>query len=173
MARSRRAKGRRARSPVARNEIPRPIESQLARERALDALNRMRRAGRSLSQAAREAQTTPRTVRKYVGRTLSKQRGHFVAQPSDHLVRRMRFLTARGIAEVTVRNFRTASRIADHWAAVDHYLKTGDASCLRPFRGKSVRAEKIGYPFVTDPKALSRLAAAGEVTFEDLYALVA
>ena len=171
MARSHRATRQRART--APNEIPALVESQLARERALDVLSRMRREGRSLTRAAREAETTPRTVRKYVGRALTERRGHPVAKPFDRLLRRMRFLTPRGITELTTRNSRTASRIADHWAAVDHYLKTGDASWLRPFRGKAVRAEKVGRPFITDPRTLSRLAAAGEVAFEDLYALVA
>lgn len=170
--RSRHTKRQRARPRTAPNEIPALVESQLARERALDALSRMRREGRSLTRAAREAETTPRTVRKYVGRALTERRGHPVAKPFDRLVRRMRFLTPRGNIDLTVRNSRTASRIAEHRAAVNHYLTTGDASWLRPFRGKSVRAEKVGRPFLTDPKTLSRLADAGEVAFEDLYALV-
>ena len=171
MARSRKTK--RARPRPAPNEIPALVESQLARERALDALNRMRREGRSITRAAREAGTTARTVRKYVGRALTERGGRLVAKPSDGLVRRMRFLSARGRTDLTVRSSRTASRIADYWAAVDHYLKTGDPRWLRPFRGKSIRAEKLGHPFITDPKTLSRLATAGEVAFEDLYALVA
>lgn len=171
MARNRRPK-RRARARTARSEIPARPESQLARERALEALSWMRSHGLSLAHAAREAHTTPRTVRKYAGHVLLTQHRRFAARPFDRLARRLRFLTPRGITEVTVRNSRTASRIAAYWSAVDHYLKTGDASRLRPFRGKSVRFEKLGHPFVTDPRTLSRLANAGETAFEDLYALV-
>jgi hypothetical protein len=125
----------------------------------------------SLTRAARQAETTTRTVRKYVSRALTHRAGHFHAKPSDGLERRLRFLTVRGIIELTVRSSRTATRIAVYSNAVDHYLRTGDTSLLRPFRGKTVRAGKVGYPFLTDPRTLNRLAHAGEVSFEDLYAL--
>jgi hypothetical protein len=56
-------------------------------------------------------------------------------------------------------------------AAVDHYLKTGDTDGLSKFRGRTVRAENHTFAFVTDPRILDRLANAGEVAFEDLYAI--
>ncbi len=169
MARSPRTRKRSRRAP---SRIPSRPESQLARERALDGLSRMRTQGRSLAQAARDAQTTPRTMRKYLGDVLVQQGARYHAQPFDRLPRRLHFLTARGIIELSVRNSKTASRIAQYWAAVDQFGKTGDTAQLRPFRGKSVRAEKLAHPFITDPKTLSRLIHAGETAFEDLYALV-
>jgi len=174
------ARTRRGRKPRVkpRTQQAKPLsalspESQLARERALEALSLMRAQGFSLTRAAQQAQTTTRTVRKYVSRALVKEKGHLRAKPSDGLERRLRFLTVRGIIELRVRSSRTATRIAQYWNAVDHYLKTGNTSLLRPFRGKTVRAGKVGYPFLTDPRTLNRLALAGEVTFEDLYALAA
>ena len=56
-------------------------------------------------------------------------------------------------------------------AAVHTYLTTGDRRALRQFRGKHIRTGKVAYPFITDGKTLERLAFAGEVSFEDLYAL--
>jgi hypothetical protein len=86
----------------------------------------------------------------------------------------MKFLDERGLVAVEVANSREATKLAEYWGAVDHYLRTGDARSLRRFdrmrlrlRDKSVRR------FVTDPKMLDRLARAGEVSFEDLYELAA
>jgi hypothetical protein len=97
--------------------------------------------------------------------------GRYQALPSDRLPRFLRFLTAEGQINITVRSSRTATRISEYMAAVDHYLKTGDTAQLAQFRGRSVKAGKLTLPFVTDPRVLDRLAHAGEVAFEDLYAI--
>jgi hypothetical protein len=83
--------------------------------------------------------------------------------------RPIRFLTDQGIVVVDLHNSRTASRVAQYWGAVDHYLRTGDRTRLRPFEGKRIRASGSLFPFVTDPELLIRLGEAGEVRFEDLY----
>ena len=144
-----------------------------ARRRALDALARMRRDRVSLSRAAQLAETTPNAVLRYARRALRKVHGHYAPTASDRLYRPMRFLTPRGQITLEVTNSHTASRIARYFEAVDHYLKTGDTKALRPFRRKHIRVGKVAYPFLTDPHVLDRLARAGEVTFEDLYAQVA
>lgn len=143
----------------------------LARERALDALSRMRQ-GRSLRAAAKEAHTTPETIRRYVPNALRRERsGLYLARATDGYERTLHMLTSQGKIAVTVRGSRTASRIAEYWVAVDHFLKTGKTELLRPFRGQSIRASKVAYPFITNPNTLRRLGYAGEVAFEDLYAL--
>jgi len=132
----------------------------------------MRARGLSLARAAREAGTTPRTMRRHLGRALTHDaRGRIIATKYDRLPRTLRFVTATGLTELTVRDSRTASHIARYMAAVNQYLTTGDRQALRHFRGKSIRTGKVGYPFITDSKTLERLAFAGEVSFEDLYAL--
>jgi hypothetical protein len=147
--------------------------AQEAYARAVDALALMRREGMSLAQAATRAGTTPNTVRRYAGTAIRKDsRGRYVAKPSDRLFRRMRFLTPRGRITLDVTNSRTASRIARYFAAVDRYLKTGKTDALREFRGKAIRVGKVGYPFLTSPRTLDRLASAGEIAFEELYDLV-
>lgn len=143
----------------------------LARERALNALTFMRR-GMSLRNAAREAHTTPATIQRYVPRAVVRtSAGRYTATKSDQYTRTLRMLTAQGQKAITVRGSRGAGRVAEYWAAVDHFLKTGSVARLRKFRGQSIRAEKVTYPFLTNPELLKRLAAAGEVQFEDLYAL--
>jgi len=144
----------------------------LARERALEVLQRMRTDGLSLTRAAREVHTTPETVHRYVGSTLFRtRRGTWAATPSDRLTRRVWFLTPQGKVEVAVRSSRTASRIARYMAAVDQYLRGDGTDALQEFVGKSIRSRGASIVFLTDPRTLDHLAHADEVSFERLYVL--
>jgi hypothetical protein len=122
-----------------------------------------------LTAAAQRARTTLRTIQKYAGEALKQLEGRYVADPTDRLRRVMRVLTPRGLEAVPIHRSGTASRLAQYWSAVDRYLKTGEDTRLLRFRGRSFRAQKHTYPFLTDLPLLERLAAAGEVRFEDLY----
>jgi hypothetical protein len=116
---------------------------QLARSRALEALSRMRRWRVSLAQAARESQTSPRTITKYVKNALRKtNNGQYRAKPSDRLLRSLRFLRPDGLVTLDVRGSRLASTLADYWNAVEHYLKTGKTDALDRYSGKSIRVGK-------------------------------
>lgn len=142
--------------------------------KALRVLVRMRH-GESLSTSTRAEHTTPDAVRRYVGAALSRdQRGRFRAAPTDRFVRRMKFVDARGIHVVEPANSREATKLAAYWAALDHYLRTGDDRQLRRFRRMLLRTRnKLKLPFVTDLDTLDHLARAGELSFEDLYELAA
>jgi len=132
----------------------------------------MRADGKSFTAAIKEAKTTRTTALRYVSSALLKERsGRYRAKPSDRFARELNFLTPGGQMAITVRSSLSASKIAGYMAAVDRYLKTGDTSGLDQFRGKSVRAGKLKLPFLTDPKILDRLENAGQVAFEDLYAI--
>jgi hypothetical protein len=132
----------------------------------------MRSDGLSLTRAAKQVHTTPETVRKYVGQALVQTAGgRYAATPSDRLTRRVWFFTGSGKVEVTVRGSKPASRVARYMAAVDQYLRTGDTDVLDEFRGQTIRARNVTYPFLTDLAVLDRLAHAGEVSFERLYVL--
>lgn len=149
-----------------------PEASWDARRRALHVLSLMRREGHSLKGAAREARTTAKTVLKYAGTAVSRQRnGHYKAKPYDRLVRPMKFLTRDGKVTLDVKDSRSASRIGQYMAAVHEYLKTGNEQVLRRYLGKSVTVDRVAHPFVTDAAALERLEAAGEVSFEDMYTI--
>jgi hypothetical protein len=154
---------------VANNLSP---KSELARNRALRVVSLMRTEGKPLAVAMREAETTKRTVDRYVASALIKEpSGLYRAKAFDRLARHLNFLTPDGPIALSIRGSRTASKVAEYSAAVDHYLKTGDSIRLDEFRGKSVRAGKQVFPFITDPRVLARLANAGQVAFEDLYAI--
>jgi hypothetical protein len=85
----------------------------------------------------------------------------------------MRFLTDEGLVALPIRSSASASRIGEYWNAVDRYLRTGQTEDLEPFAKKLVRVRGVPHKFVTDPMLLDRLANAGEVRFDDLYALTA
>jgi hypothetical protein len=108
-------------------------------------------------------------VLKYAGGALKKTDRVYVAQRFDHAPRRMKLMTPSGLTVETIAGSRSASRIATYMSAVDHYLRTGDASRLRPFIGSAIRASGKRFPFVTDLRTLRRLAYVNEVSFEDLY----
>jgi hypothetical protein len=131
----------------------------------------MRARGYTLAKAAREAGVAASTVLRRVGAALTVRHGRYVATESDRLVRTMRFLTVKGVTELKIGDSRLASLIARYMSAVNAYLNTGDRRALMAFRGKSLKGPNLKLPFITDPKTLERLAYAGEVSFEDLYAL--
>lgn len=159
-------------SPAAIRHL-RPAERQ-ARDRALEVVQLMRREGLSLSHAAKQAGTTPNAVRRHAGRALERTgSGGYRAKPYDRMVREMRFLTGEGLMVLPVRDSRSATKLARYMAAVDHYLRTGDDARLRRFRGKGIWVDKRFHPFITDLDLLDRLANAGEVSFEELYARAA
>jgi hypothetical protein len=139
---------------------------------SLEVLRQMRH-GKSLYQASREAHMAPDTVRRYIGSALVREPdGRYRAKPSDRLYRRMRFLDERGRVDVEVASAREASKLAQYWAAVDHYARTGDTRPLRRFERLRLRLrDKSVRRFVTNPDVLDRLALAGELSFEDLYDL--
>jgi hypothetical protein len=137
-------------------------------QRTLDALSGMRR-GQSLDLAAREAGTTPRTVRRYVGAAVKRQGSRYVLG-RDRLVRPAMRVLSSGCVERVDGLGRRDSRIAGrHANALKRYLDTGDASELQRLRGASVG----GYELETDLDVIDELAARGELEFEDIYELTA
>ena len=159
-----------ARRRRTRNSGRRPRRDPFARERALEALQRMRSDGLSLTAGTRAAGTTIETARKYVGSALRKTKsGRWVPTRSDRLTRHIRFLTRDGIAKIRVRSSNATSRVARCMAAVNQYLLTGETEALAEFRGQSIRAGGVTYRFITAPAMIERLHAAGEVSFERLY----
>jgi hypothetical protein len=146
-------------------------QSIQARDNALRALSLMRTKHLSLAAAAREADTTPRTVVRHIGKAITKsETGRYKASPSDRLARSLNFITADGPIAVTVRGSRLATKIAKYSNAIQRYLETGQTDALQEFADKSIKVGKVTYRFVTDTRLLNRLGRAGEVSFEDLYA---
>jgi hypothetical protein len=142
-----------------------------AHRRALDAISIKRRnPALSMTKAAKLTGTTLKTVKRYAEGALEVRSGRIDVKRTDHLVRRLRMLTAKGEATVVTRSSRTASRVSDFNNAVGEYYRSGDTSALERFQGKSLRSKGEVFEFVTDPKVLDRLGRAGAVSFDDIYA---
>lgn len=138
--------------------------SKKARKRALRALSHMR-GGQSLARAAKEAETSPTTVRKYSASALERKSGRWTAKKSDRLYRPVLVATTGGRKEVGVRGARQASLVGEHMNAAKRFLKTGDTAALNKFAGKTVGGKALA----TDPALLEELYRRGELEFEDIY----
>ncbi len=143
-----------------------------ARRRALSVLARMRSRGESLSQAARFEHTTPRTVRKVLGKQLKRgSSGHYSATSSDTLRRDIYVLGSDGYVPVVVRSSKQAQLASEHLIAVGQFLGitpsrlAGDPELLKRFVGKRV----VGVELLTDPDRLNELAHAGLIKLDALY----
>jgi len=139
---------------------------RLKRQQALAVLARMRSRGESLSQAARLERTTPRTVRKIVGKQLKRgASGRYSATRGDTLRRDLNVLGFDGYEPVVVRSSKQAQLASAHLVAVNRFLRTGDEEWLKPFIGKRVG----GIELLTDPDRLQVLADADLVKLDALY----
>jgi hypothetical protein len=147
-------------------------EGQDTWQRVIDVVAAMRADDQSLQQAARDAGISPATVLRLAGSAIRKRSGgRYVAAPSDSLLRVVVIPTADGLTEVSLRNSKDATAVAEYLNAVHRYLSKGDASALASFRSVSIRSvEGERLTFVTDPATLDRLGSAGVLSFESIYA---
>ncbi len=137
-----------------------------SRRRALSVLARMRSRGESLSQAAHLEHTTPRTVRKLVGKQLKRGlSGRYSATHGDTLRRDLTVLGFHGYEPVVVRSSKKAHLASEHLVAVGRFLRTGDTEWLKPFVGKRVS----GVELLTDPERLHEFADADLIKLDSLY----
>jgi hypothetical protein len=129
----------------------------------------------SLAAASRESGVDPAAVVQSVGSALRKNAsGHYVASPSDRLLRVLMVPTHEGVGEIVTRDSRQASQLATYWIAVQKYLQTGDASGLSKFEGTNITAaDGAQVSLLTDLEELDRLGSAGVLSFQSLYAGVA
>ena len=77
----------------------------------------------------------------------------------------------RGLVEAKVASDSVASAIGEHHAAIGLYLETGDESRLAALRGTKVDLEGESYALETDPETIENLALAGDLGYDDIYAL--
>lgn len=140
-----------------------------AYDRALDALNLVRKRGLSLSQAAQMAGTSPKVVLKHAGSAFERKGSRYVAKANDSLPRFMRVLTPYGPETALVRSSREASLIGDYLNAVKKYLRTGDISVLHPYRNEALHIRGRKETLLTDQSTLDYLSMADELHFDELY----
>ena len=84
---------------------------------------------------------------------------------------RLRIPVSDGMRNIGVETLEDASLVGSYWNAVHTYVAHGDASALEPFEGLSIRSRTgEDHVLLTDPKTLDRLAGAGVLSFESIYA---
>jgi len=142
------------------------------RNRALLALGHMRRGHLSLAAASRLEHIKPATVLRHIGSAIrqDKSGGHYRATKGDRFRRDLQIPTAKGPVTIPIYGSKNAENISKYLNAVSHYLRTGDESKLRPFKGKSLKVEGKRIKLVTDPGTLSSLAEADALHLDQLYA---
>jgi hypothetical protein len=162
--------------PIARRPLSLLSPRQRAnRETALRVLGRSRRFGESLTKAARDAHTSPETVRRYLGRSgYRKVGGRWKPTRSDSFVRRMAFYEEGRERAVTVRGSKTASLLGKYNRDVRTLLEdpARDPSVLKKWEGRAfVDTNGKVHTFETDPaKILSAVERAeSETGAFDIY----
>ena len=140
---------------------------------SLRALRRMRRGNEPLEVAARHEGLSGRSVRRFLGPTITRERGaktRWRARRQDRLLRISHVPLQIGgrweIAPVAIRDSRTASTLGRYWRAVQLAL-AGDGAPLRQFRPRYIRIGGVGYPLPTDPDLIADLAEQGVLDFEE------
>lgn len=143
--------------------------------RVTHAIQKVRREGVSVTQAAKEFGITRKKLIELAGSALRKQKnGRYTARSFDRLLRVLVIPSKHGLAEVAIRDSRTASKIAEYSDAVQKYLRTGASSPLKKFKSvKLLDAQGNRIKLLTDLNELQRLGSAGVLSFESLYARVA
>lgn len=129
------------------------------------------RDGQSLPKASKEFGLAASVAIERGSPALRKKNGRWVATKFDRLLRVLTTLSVKGKNVIATRDSRQASLIGSHWAAVQRYLQTGDDSALLRFKGKKVTdASRKRHLLLTDLAELNRLASAGVLSFESMYA---
>jgi hypothetical protein len=132
------------------------------------------RKGKSLKASARSAHVAPERLRSYATQTgvVQKERRRWVVK-DDHRQRQVQVFSGGRAHEITVAGYAEAELVGRYMAAVGEFLRTNDASNLRPFVGEWV-SDTSGRPYLleTRPNILYRLHASGVEPFEQVYRIV-
>jgi len=118
----------------------------------------MRRHGYSLTRASKEIGISPSTVKRYTNGV--KKKGHrWHPKRYDRIPRTLNINENGSEVWIEVNDSRHASIIGRYQSAVREFLETGNASVLRPFKGKRVRdAQGNWHVLETDPDAIYEIS---------------
>jgi hypothetical protein len=129
--------------------------------RALHARRLMERAGMSREQAAREAGTSVRTIKRYLGDAVEKRGGRWRVRAKARLYSYVRVPTTSGIRTLEA-SAREAALARDYKDALWRWANTGDDSALAAMEGAVID----GHVLETDLAVLGELLDRGEL---DIY----
>ncbi len=132
------------------------------------------RKGKSLKASARSAHVAPERLRHYAQETgvVHKERRRWVVK-DDRRPRQVPVFSGGRAHEIVVAGYAEAELVGRYMAAVGEFLRTNDASNLRPFVGELVM-DVNGRPYLleTRPNTLYRLNNSGIEPFEQIYRIV-
>ena len=145
-----------------------PREQDL-RTRSLKVVSYMRRKGYSLTRASKELGIAPETVRRHTNAV--RYKGYrYRPKAYDRIDRRMAINEGGRERWITVKDSRHATLIGRYHSAVRQFLDTGDASHLKPFKGKRVRdIDGNWHTLETDPAMLYEIEEQREE--EEFYSI--
>jgi hypothetical protein len=140
------------------------------RERALALLSDLRRGDGSYSELLRKHGLDTRTAHRYVGRDLIGGTGGkpVRASKADRRVREVMFPMASGDLPVRTRSSQDATRISDFFHDRDNLLRGKLSADAFQAKWRGVRV--AGQELFADSSVIFRMANAGELKLENLYA---
>lgn len=140
--------------------------------RVVQVPSEMRAHGLSLPQASHQFGLSTKTVLRLAGLAFTKKRGRYHVKPMDRLLRVMVTPGKKGLREIVVRDSREASVIGQHWSAIEKLIgREEDPTPLRKLSRKTVKDENgKRVRLLTNVDELKRLASAGKLQFETVYA---
>lgn len=139
-----------------------------AKQRAFDAIAKMRRgASVPLGAAARDAGTTPATVRKYLPAALRKSgTSKWIVTKSDRYTRAITLPGPHGPVTVKARGSKEAQLASEYLTALKRWSLLPSHFTLAEFHGKKIG----GYELVTAPRTLRPLLESDQLQLDSLYA---
>jgi hypothetical protein len=156
---------------MTKHTMPKEQRDTEARSRALHALAKMRREKLSLAEACRLEHIKPSTFLRQVGSAVRQDKpgSRYRAVAGDRFRRDLQIPTVLGPTPVPIYGSKNAREISNYLNAVALYLRKGDTSKLKRFKGKTVGVRGQKLELITDPQTLSALALAGALQFDQLY----
>lgn len=127
----------------------------------------------SLTKAAKDHHVAPERLRRYVHENTKATRKGRRWVIVDKRPRRFP-VYSEGQLRDPILVPAEATRASEYMRTVDRFLNSGDRALLGPFEGQGVEDVKHDFlPFEVDPNALYQLDAAGELSFPEIYKIVA
>ena len=146
-----------------RISLPKRTSKQLTprqrqtRGKSLEALSLVRREKYSLTEASRQVDVDPKTVRRNTG-AFYKRQDRWRAKTFDKIPRFMWIYEKGRKVSVEIASSRTASLIGEYHNIIKQFLNTGKSSHLRKLRKKTFRDIKgRKHTLETHPKIILRI----------------
>ena len=124
---------------------------------------RLIRTGTTFSKATKLVGVTSSTSKKFLGKTLRKNKGRIVARKNDSLLRNIRIYENGKEVFIQIKGNKKAKLVAQYHSAVGRKLDRNDSIALQSFRLKKIRDSKGKLHFFeTDIEKVQKIFAKRE-----------